>query len=381
MTGTPTYAWKPHKTILQDGDSFEILFIQGADTVEDLKESISDYINHSVDNRMTYQINDVMYLGIYSGLRHTTNRDTWGLANDRIPQSNTLDQTVSFLIAFNHERELATPILQEYIESQIIQNAETSKYMISRIISLGEDINNWTNRADKIVELMDTARSKVGHLAADAEFMRNWALVELGETGLELTTADNPLQIGWIRHNTLRKEKMLSRCSTKLIQLRGLWQPPASREYRYYNNTDTATVTAKNGPSQIRVKTSPTAWSAWTVLAKDASRTFTKNEMRWDIESEPILIPTVEAVPANLSLNIGVTESVNLTSVFDGLNVVISATTSDSTKATVQVNRTQTSMGVIGVAAGTSTITVTGTNEAGAKSTTFVVTVTEPSSD
>ena len=371
------YAWKPHKTTIHAFDDL-VKAQNGADTKSEVVEAIEGYVLYSIDSSARPQINDVEYLAVYSGIRHTTNRDTLGLASDRIPQDNTLDQTVSYLIAYIHEKSVGIPILIQELKDSIIQDSITNKYKISDDSLVWNTSQVWSARADRIVELMETARSKVGHLAADADFMRNWALVDLGEaTGLELATSANPVQVGWIRHNTLRKEKMLFQSSTKLIQLKGLWQPPASREYRYYNNTDTATVTAKNGPSRIRVKTSPTAWGAWTVLAKDASRTFTKNEMRWDIESQPILVPTVVGNIPNMSLNVGVTESVDLENLFDGLRVTVTALSGDTDKVTVQVNQSHTSMGVVGVAAGKTTVIVSGTNEAGGVSVSFDVTVTE----
>lgn len=375
------FAWRPHKT-----HSADILAIYSGidDGVETLAvaESLSDaYVEYYADYWLSTQVNDVIYLVIRTALHQTTNRDTLGLATDRIPQNNALDETVSFLIAYLHERDIGIAAAKAYARAAIGHRngkyfvPSTEKYTRNAVI-------RWTARADRIVELMQTARSKIGHFAADAEFMRNWALVDLGEaTGLELTTAANPLLLGFYRAaaHGVQRNRMASQSTTKLIRLQGLWQPPASTVYRYANDTDTATVTARNGPSRIRVKTTETAWGAWQVLAKDASRTFTKAEMRYDIESQPIHVPTVLKTLPDITLAVGVTESVDIDELFSGIDVNLTAVSADTDKATVQVNQAQTSMGVIGVAAGTVTITVTATNAAGATPVTFDVTITEAS--
>ena len=100
-----------------------------------------------------------------------------------------------------------------------------------------------------------------------------------------------------------------------------------------------------------------------------------------NIESRPILIPTVERELADVTLAVGVTESVDLAGLFGGLNINITAVSSDTEKATVQVNSSQTSMGVVGIAAGSAKITVSGSNTAGTTNVKFDVTVTEASSD
>ena len=371
------YAWKPHTTTRQDLHDLWLARDTGDTDKSKIEAATEGYVNHIIDDQSSFKINDVAYLAIYSGLRHTTNRDTLGLAGDRIPQDNTLDQTVSFLIAFLHERNIGMPPLIDVIKESIQLKPGTNRYVVTAHRPITNALDAWTARADKIVELMQTARSIVGHFAADAEFMRDWAMVDLGEvTGLEVATGQNPVLLGFIRHNNIVSNRMASSGSTKLIKLKGLWQPPASRQYRYYG-TDTVTVTAKNGPSQIRTKGVGGTWSNWMVLAKDASRTFTKAEMKYDIESLPILAPTALQELPDLTLAVGVTESVDLQGLFQGLNLVISAVTADSGKSTVQINRTQTSMGVSGIAAGTSKITVTGTNEGGSTTVEFTVTVTE----
>ena len=377
MQSTLGYAWKPHTThLLERNDAMQL--DRGLNTLAEAQSYVKPYVQWQIDFYLTYQINDVMYLSIYSGLRHTTNRDTWGLANDRIPQDNTLDQTVSFLIAYNHEREIGERALIEKMKGELYQAG--GKYRMRHPNSLKSVITQWTARADKIVELMETARTKIGGFAAYADFMRDWAMIELGETtGLELTTMGNSVQIGYDRvltETTLEKSELQSTSSVKIVRLKGIWQTDAMRTA---NTTDTVTITAKNGPSQFRIKTGGT-WGRWVVLLPNSTHTFPKSQLVGsdvNIESRPILPPTVERELADVSLNVGVTESVDIAGLFGGLNISISAASSDTDKATVQVNSSQTSMGVSGVAAGTATITVTGSNTAGNTTAEFDVTVTE----
>lgn len=375
-----SYAWRPHKTHVRELSAYLQGIRTGVDTLA-LAESLVDiYIEVDVDTHLFPQQNDVAYLAIRSALHHTTNRDTLGLATDRIPQNSTLDATLSFLIAYIHERDVGMPALKAHVKTLI--RRQHGKYIVPVTTTEARNATElWVTRADRIVELMQTARSKVGHFAADAEFMRNWALVDLGEaTGVEVKTGNNPVQLGFYRAaaGTVNRYRMASQSITKLIALRGLWRPPASREYRY-TGTDTVTVTSRNGPNRIRVKTGQDTWGAWQTLLEGASRTFTKAEMRYDIASQPIHVPAVLKTPADITLAVGVTESVDIDEFFSGIDVNLTAVSADTHKATVQVNQAQTSMGVIGVAAGTVTITVTATNAAGTTSVTFDVTVTEGS--
>ena len=74
-------------------------------------------------------------------------------------------------------------------------------------------------------------------------------------------------------------------------------------------------------------------------------------------------------------LEVAEVQSVNLIGLFTGLRVNVTASSADENIATVAVNENTTSMGVTGVAIGTTKITVTGTNEAGAVSVDFDLTI------
>ena len=369
------YPWEPHKTVVSGYDSYITLY-RGVDTLQEAERLAVDYIYYSIDNKLFSQINDIAYLAIYSGLRQTTNRDTWGLANDRIPTNNTLDKTLRFLIALLYEKQNDINKLIENVKSEITFNPSSNKYQLRSSRTVYNTIVKWSKRCDKIVDIMDSARSAVGNAAASANFIRNWALVDLGEeTGIELVTANNPIQFGYQIGVDLTLFRLTERNSAKMIKLDSLSQPDS---FIYSGITDTVTATAKNGPSELRIKTGTNTWGSPFVLAKDASKTFTREELRYEVESTPILLPVASRELSDIaSINIGVTESVDLQNLFEGLRINITAASASETIARVQVNNTQTSMGVVAVSNGTTTITVTGTNEAGSTSISFDVTVTE----
>lgn len=378
------YAWKPHNTNFLFDDESKVV-VYGADTREEVEAAMEGFVYFTIDHQLFPQVNDAIYLAIYSGLRHTTNRETWGLANDRIPQNDSLDQTLQFLIAYFYEKDNGIHNLIEYLKGEITYSSGTGKYHLPSSARLRPTLLKWTERADKITELLDTARSKVGGFAAYADFVRDWAMIELGEvTGLELTTAGNSVQIGYDRvtteSTTLEKSELQPTFSVKIVKLKGIWQTDAMRTA---NTTDTVTITAKNGPNQFRIKTGGT-WGRWVTLLPNSTHTFPKAQLVGsdvNIESRPILIPTAERELADVTLAVGVTESVDIAGLFGGLNINITAVSSNTNKATVQVNSSQTSMGIVGVAVGSATISVTAGNLAGTQTVTFDVTVTAAASD
>ena len=221
---------------------------------------------------------------------------------------------------------------------------------------------------------MRTARSKVGKLVQDSDFIRNWALIDLGEkTGLQVTANGNPFNIGVIQNDIRKYFQLLVGESVMMERLKGL---QVITNPNRVVSPDNVTIVAKNGPSEVRIKTSETVWGSPFVLAKDASRIVTTAEMAHDIESTPILVPVAKRELSDITdLNVSVTESVNLENLFDGIRINITAVSSDTGKATVTLSSSRNTMRVVGVAVGTSKITVTATNEAGDVSVGFDVTV------
>ena len=372
----PNYAWKPHKTTSLSRPETETA-VFGSKNLQEVRDSIPTYAHEMIDRFLIHQINDVIYLSIYSELRDTDNLDVLGLARDRIPLDNTEDKTTSFLIALLYEKEIALPSLIEKLK-----NAIELIYGIYRLknhdITLAA-LATWTRRADKIADITTTARAKVGKFAAYADFNRDWALVDLGEEiGVELTITGNSVKLDYTRDRILKTSDITINQSIKQVKIENVKLPPI-RERN--NQTDGITITSKNGANKYNIKDGYGNWGSDVTLNKDASKTFTVIELAYGVRTRPIALPTIYEEIADQSLNVGVVQTVSIETTFQGTLLTITVSSSDEDKVTVVVTEHGAGLAITGVAAGTATITVTATNPSGSISTPFDVTVTEPSGD
>ena len=285
------YPWEPHKSILQNYDSYAKLTWYGVDNLDNIDQLIREYCIYYIDTSLQPQINDLIHLTVKNGLNHTQNRDTLALARDRIHSSIADDHTLRFLIAFLYEKQVGFSHLVTTARNKIALDIRSQKYKMTNYLELNKIVLEWGENANKIVEIMRTSRSKVGNLTEDSDFIRNWALIDLGKkTGLEVTANGNPFNIGLVRNNLRGYHQLLVSQSTMMERLQGLQVIPNPNRVV---TPDDVTITAKNGPSEVRIKTDASTWATPFVLAKDESRIITKAEMAHDIESTPILIPTV----------------------------------------------------------------------------------------
>ena len=376
MQSIPNYAWQPHKTTQLTGDNSYQAF-RGSKTLEEAQSLVPDFVYDSLDALFNHQINDVMYLSIYSGLRHTTNANVQGLANDRIPSGNTQDKTLAFLIALIHEKHIDVHDLIERVKADIVYTRRL--YRIKNTDILLSTVNTWTRRADKIADLTVTSRSKVGSLSAKAEFIRNWALVDLGEKiGVEATAAANNINIAYTDlSNVKTTSQLLANQTMKSIKMEDTRLPDAGDRT---NETDTVTITSRNGANFYNIKDSTGNWSSDSVLNEDISKTFTFAEAAYGIRTRPIIPPTVFQDVDDQTLAVAVVQSVSLDMTFTGVLLTTTVESSNEGVVTAIVTRDG-NLAITGVDAGSATITVTATNPSGAISTTFDVTVTEASGD
>ena len=371
------YPWEPHFTTYNDRIISNALH-RGIDNLDNIDELVEAYCKSYVDLVLEAQINDIMHISIQNALKNTTNQETLSLSRDRIPSSVQNDDTLRFLIALLYEKQLGFPEYIQYVRNKVGLDPRRGKYKLLSSGSVSPFMKKWVDRATKIVEIMKTGRSKVGALVEDSDFIRDWALIDLGEkTGLKVTANGNQFNIGVVQNNVIQYFSLLAGQSVMMERLKGL-KVVALRNR--VTNPDDMTIVAKNGPSEVRIKTDASTWGAPFVLAKDASRIVTKAEMAHDIESTPILVPKiVRQIPDVTDLNIGVTESVSLEDLFDGIRFNIAISSEDTGKASVGLSSNQHSMRVVGVAVGTTNITVTATNEAGSATVNFNVTVSAAS--
>ena len=368
------YPWQPHTSTPSPyvhGEigihSLQKTFATLAEA-EKAKVSLTQFL---IDFHLTPFINDVIHLSIENFLSHTTDVVTNSLATARIPSDANHHNTARFLIAFMHEKNLA---YQTFLDGIQIVGSQGDFY-----------VNFWSNRvfvfvaecsrkASKITEIMEDASAAIGTLAQNADFVRQAALIDLGEVvGLCMSTAGNTVKFGTpaetgdagqmrVFHNL---SPNTSFNITRLDEIRF----PTRKE----NETDTLTITAKNGPSEISVRT--LQGTTKTVLAKDASRTFSLAEMTSSVTSQPILLPKVETHLTNQTVQVDTQQTLTYTGTLSGIRLNYTVTSSDETVATVRLGET----GVLvmsGIAAGTCNIRLSATNEAGTTVSEFQCTVT-----
>ena len=367
------YPWKPHNTNLLNRE----LIIQSDAAFNSPPEAISylkSFLEMSIDEWLSNQINDTIHLSVQNALKHTTNQDTLSLATARIPSSVTSEDTLRFLIAFLYEKQIGVQrILDLY--GHTIYLSEIKKYvLVPQRYTISISMVEWTRRADKIVEIMQTAPTKVGELSRNADAIRNAALIDLGEkTGLQLTSLANKISfnIGETSDQGNTISRTLAPNTSFFVEKASDFRIAGTRA----NNTDTLTLTSKNGPNEITVTANNVPVTS--VLAKDATKTLVNAELMGSVVStQPILLPVAtRELPDIGDLEVAEVQSVNLIGLFTGLRVNVTASSADENIATVSVNDNTTSMGVTGVAIGTTKITVTGTNEAGAVSVDFNLTI------
>lgn len=368
------YPWQPHITIYPENSS------PTSDTRQGLIAQLDSFFDYTFDVLLRYQINDVIHLSVLNSVARTTDARTLALARKRIPAAAGTEDTTRFLINFLHEKKLAKPELVSYLETTITQNAE-GKYTVIRDDHLFSRFKLWGRIAVKITEIMKWLDSNIPTIGGGFEDkIREMALVELGEkVGVKIQTSSAPVNLNiHTESGTPTYHKIPANSTIHLSTLDGVFN---------WDNGDRtarpASLTGVNGASLVKSRTVSGPLNNLQVvdnpdyvLLKDATYQLTHNLQLFGVRSTPILAPTVTTEQADLTIATGVTESVSLSPLFGGTRLTITAVSSKTTVATVQVNSTQTSMGVVAVSAGTSTITITATNESGSVDVDFTVTVT-----
>ena len=370
------YPWHPHKTLYTEENASSSYFRRRTfKTLTEAKIYQELGIQNCITNTLKYQINDVIHLAVRNSVRHVTDPETNSLVTNRIPSSANHDNTLRFLIAFLYEKQLGYSEILKYVPITEIPSS-IYRYRVNFIArKMYLEVVKWNSRAGKIVEIMEDASNKVGSaLAQNPDFIRNAALIAVGDKiGLELTTKANAISF-----NIGETSDQGNTISRTLAANTSFFMEKAS-DFRIAgtpaNNTDTLTLTSKNGPNEITVTTNRIPVKS--VLAKDASKVLITAEVQGSVVStKPIEVPTTtRELPDITDLEVAEVQSVNIDGLFNGIRTNVTAVSADISKVTVSVNEGQTSMGVTGVAIGTTTITVTGTNEAGTASVSFDVTI------
>ena len=379
------YPWTPHKVLYENRLESRNALYPGADTREEAERACEPYLKYIIDTTLLSQINDTIHLTIQNSLNHTTNANTLALSNTRIPTGAFNEDELRFLIASAYEIEIEFPGLLQQMKDRVAYNDSDQKYQLDRTFFLQPIIHTWNERAVKIVELMKWFEANIPTLASYVNFIRESAMVQLGEKiGVKVQTSSDPVVLNVHTDQGIPTYHTMPANSIVYVStLNGLRNVAgAARTSR------PATLTGVNGASLVHSKTiSGTPQHLLLtdnpdhLLNKDATYQLTYALQQWNVYSSIIASPTVLRILSDVSLDTGVTESVNIAALFRGDRMTITAESDDTDKVRVQLNSTKTSLGVIGVAAGTATVTLTGTNPSGSVSTTLEVTVTEASGD
>ena len=360
----------PHEAIVHwDATTKEI-------AMANMRASMPHWIRTKVSDYWTIKLAKIALLNE----RPHANAATNALFLATIPAGESAEPELRYFAAFQRELALSYDGLLNEAFATIRPDRGMFTYQQGTTYNL---IFWWVSdthiRCDAIVDLMARLEgiSSLASLAANPNFVRDSVRVTkiASErlrssvlkplTGVEITSSTNPLslQVGaTTQYLTYPAETALAmREFNRLGNIGTRYQ---------VNQTSGATVVSKNGPNLV------TVGATTTVLAKDASRVLTFAELGEGVKSVPIDLPVAARTLPDVTMTQGVVQSVNIDGLFTGLRVTTAVSSSDTEKVTVAKSRSGSTFGVTAVAVGAATVSVTGTNEAGAVSVTFDVTVT-----
>ena len=361
----------------------------GKSTRAELESLVRAYVEWTIEHYSNYIILDLALLEIENGLPLSNgNTNTAGLFRQRIPSGIHYETHKRFLGLYLYEISLSIDEMVETEKKAIVFNQAKQKYELPNSSSIEESLTLCGKRAVMTADTMAWFETNMPTAATMnyVEFIRNSAMVQFGEQiGVKIQTSTTPVQINVHTDQGIPTYETMPANSTIYVNtLNGLSNVPTTDA-----NSRGATLTGVNGASLIHTRTFVPAGASLRevdnpdhLLNQDATYQLTIPLQIWGVRATPIQVPTIKTALPDISLAATVTESVNLANVFDGTRITKAVESSDTSKATVRLNETQTSMGVTGVAEGKATVTVTGSNESGEVTDTFVVTVTAaPSGD
>ena len=355
----------------------------GLDTREAVSELIPDFIAFAAANAMyVSNVDDAMLLSILNSLSRVTNEETLALGHARIPTAGQTDDTLRAGIAYLHETAVGMPaIVADIRENHIVYDATAQKFKIDTSRwnkAVNPHVQTWWRRAMKVMEIMRDARAKVGTLAQDADFIRNAALITLGDLpGLQLTTTGNAVKIGRIENNHLQLYRLVEDNAFMVTRLDGAENDDADQ---MHNQQDGLQITAKNGMAIVRTKTAKA--KNWTerLVAQDATETVTVAQLKGSVEARPLFTPKTATALASVSMETTEARTVTLASAFSGDRLSYAAVATDTDLVTVSIAAAGPSVVLESQArTGTTTVTVTATNEAGSATASFQVTIAQAS--
>ena len=356
---------------------------EGLDTRDAVSELIPDFISLTAASVIhTWNVDDAMLLSILNSLGRVTNEETLALGHARIPTAGQTDDTLRAGIAYLHEKLLGMPaIVADIRENHIVYDASAQKFKIDTSRwsqAVKPYVLTWWRRAIKIMEIMRDARAKVGTLAQDADFIRNAALITLGDIpGLQLTTTGNAVKIGRIENEHLQYYRLVEDNAFMVTRLDGAQNDDADQ---MHNQQDGLQVMAKNGMALVRTKTAKAKNWTEVLVAQDSTQTLTVAQLKGNVEARPLFAPKTATALATVSMETTEARTVTLASAFSGDRLSYAAVAVDTDLVTVSIATAGPSVVLESQArTGTTTVKVTATNEAGSARMSFQVTVAQAS--
>ena len=301
----------------------------------------------------------------------SSNTATQALLASVIPSGVSAENEVRYIAAF--KRELQQDYSDTYLAVGLAAGAlwDSGERQWWRFNSVGSEpvyqfVNRCYKRAVQVVATMSRLETQLmPALAADADFIRNSALVSLRQqNGFRLQAGQQNLYL------TVRSGAS-----------RVLFAPLRSVDCRSLHliqrgTASTATCNiVPQGPVLIKIGS-----AAEFVQANGALRQFTNAEVGKGIRIIPIDPPTVGVHLTNQQVEVHTTQTFTFDDSFLGQRLRYSVSTSQPSVALVRLSREGHIIDITGVSAGNATITLTASNPAGNAVTQFIVTVV-PRSD
>ena len=356
---TIAYPWNPHKVYDRSPNS---PFYPTREAAEADKEN---YIIGLFDNWMDSQVDDVIHMSIQNALRDTTNANTLALARARIPANVDSEDTNRFLIAFQYEKYIGIKHIVNNVATVVPNTASNpTHYRISKGFNEIETIRLWGQRTNQIVEVMKRIEADVPTLAQFEDFIRDMAMIEIGEKiGVQINTTTTPVILsiqnpqGIPTFHTMPPGKKLSVC-----RLNGIWNRGGATE----DNTGNVGITGKNGASFVTTYSgadyNSRTKNADILLNKGQTSSLTFADMKHEITSRIIAWPTIKNRIDSQVFRRNTNNSVSLVDVFGGDRLTITETSTGTVSATI--NEAQTSVSINPGDRG-GRLTLTATNDSG----------------
>lgn len=363
--------------------------LQYTDTREELVAALQTNFERAIDAWTAIFAHDVLVMAVKTYMRlPNRNRYTAAIVKSMLSDTELLDDTAHRqIVCFMREIKEGIPELyQGYVDNIIIgtdpqRSYSYNKYYVARDAPNYDIRNPWLReRYDDAIGIAALMREyevlpTLAHFMEDGDFIRNQYLSP-GQVSL--------ITLGNISFLRLAGHVGSAELPPKTsLMLGDGWQAFAPPAARLANQTDGVKVATAGRACHITIAADDNNAKETLTLNRDATQAITLAQLKRGFTVASIAPPAITATPLpDQTLAVGVTQSVSIANLFTGFNITRITTASSN----VHRLRTQTvggeqSIGIVGVAEGTVTVTVTATNISGSTDRTFQVTITPAPSE